>query len=475
MTSQSPRIQGCSIIYDFRGKFGPTLVYSLYMADGYSWNYARGHDSNKLPGPEHLGWWAALALILSIALHGAVFFVLERMEIAWSFQQAKELSTASVDFRQVEIRSIPEQLNEKPEDIAPIPDDSATLLEEIDFLNALPKDQEIDLSTEIDQASYALKMSQPDVGGQAPVERLDPAAGVDIDFATPEVGSEPKILPPAEVGQVVIDSGASPGVDDGVGAAQEILKAGQGDGSNEGIASLEDLLKLPPNLLLSKKTRLPSDLLFEFNSSELRESARLGLMKLALLMDRNPGLYCWIEGHTDLIGGDAFNMKLSKARAEAVKTYLVQSMRMDPKRIIARGFGRRQPIVASGDQNAQAPNRRVEIRMRKTPPGAGPEAALPKPKPLPPEPKPVLIPPKAKPTLPPEPVLIPPKAEPVAPKAEPVPPKAGPVLIKPRRAQPVEPVDPTIPPKAEPANPPKAEPVPPRAEAVPPRAETVEE
>ena len=456
----------------FGDHFGPLMVYSSAMADGYSWNYARGRDSNKLPGPEHLGWWAGLALLLSIALHGVIYIALERMEFVWSFQQTKELSTASVDFRQVEIRSMPEPINEIPEDIAPIPEDSATLLEEIDFLNALPKDQDIDLSTEVDQASYALKMSQPDVGGQAPVEKLDPAAGVDIDFALPEVGGEPKILPPAEVGQVVIDSGASPGVEDGEGIAQEILKAGQGDGSKEGIASLEDLLKLPPNLLLSKKTRLPSDLLFEFNSSELRESARLGLMKLALLMDRNPALYCWIEGHTDLIGGDAFNMKLSQARADAVKTYLVQSMRMDPKRIIARGFGRRQPIVMAGDQKAQAPNRRVEIRMRKTPPGAGPEAAIPEPKPLPPVAQPA-IPPK------PEPVLIPPK----------------PVLIKPRRALPVVPEDapvaePVIPdgaPRAQPVlppAPPRAQPAdpiePPRARTViprngPPRAEVIEE
>ena len=64
---------------------------------------------------------------------------------------------------------------------------------------------------------------------------------------------------------------------------------------------------------------LPSDLLFEFNSAELRESAKVGLMKLALLMDRNPNLYCWIEGHTDLVGGDDFNLDLSIRRAEAVQ------------------------------------------------------------------------------------------------------------------------------------------------------------
>lgn len=412
------------------------------MADGYSWNYARGSDRNKLPGPEHLGWWAALALLLSIGLHGVIYVMLERMEIAWSFQHAKELSTETVRVRQVEVSPYEPQTRMEPEDVVPVPEDTSSLLEEIDLLAALPEDQDIDISTEIDQASYALKMSQPEAGGEAPVRQVDPAAGVDIDTVLPDVGSEPKLLPPAAINQVVIDSGATRGVDGSEGLTETINKSGLGDGSGDGIASLDDLLKLPSNVLLSKKTMLPSDLLFEFNSAELRESARLGLMKLALLMDRNPSLYCWIEGHTDMIGGDAFNLKLSMERAKAVKSYLVTSMRMDPKRIIARGLGRAQPLVNTGDAQAQAPNRRVEIRMRKTPPGAVPAGA---------------------------------NAEPLetpAAVAEPEPPRA--VLIKPRRAQPVE--EPRVEaPKANVVTPegtPRARPVLPES---PPRAEPVAE
>ena len=91
-------------------------------------------------------------------------------------------------------------------------------------------------------------------------------------------------------------------------------------------------------------------------------------MKLGLLMDRNPGLYCWIEGHTDLVGGDEFNLNLSIQRAEAVKNYLVTSLRMDSAKIVTRGFGRYEPLIITGTAEEQSANRRVEIRMRKTPP-----------------------------------------------------------------------------------------------------------
>ena len=159
-------------------------------------------------------------------------------------------------------------------------------------------------------------------------------------------------LQPAAIGQVTVDPGAVQMDDSELGTfTDDLIKRGAGGnvehGALDGIASLDDLLDLPPNILLASKTMLPSDLLFEFNSTELRESAKVGLMKLALLMDRNPNLFCWIEGHTDLVGGDEFNLNLSILRAEAVKNYLVESMRMDASKIITRGFGRYQPLVTT--------------------------------------------------------------------------------------------------------------------------------
>ncbi|MFK7850628.1 MAG: OmpA family protein [Akkermansiaceae bacterium] len=203
------------------------------------------------------------------------------------------------------------------------------------------------------------------------------------------------------------------------------------NGKLDGIESLDDLLDLPPNLLLSKKTLLPSDLLFEFNKSELKESAKIGLMKLALLMDKNPNLYCWIEGHTDLIGTDEANIELSQLRAESVKDYLVESMRMNPERIITRGFGETRPLVTEGSEVEQAPNRRVEIKMRKNPPADAPIMVVPKPTTIVEKPK-VVEPPKE--PAPPKAVLVKPNRD-VRPAPEANPPKA---LVVPQRALPVE-------------------------------------
>ena len=47
------------------------------MANGYSWSDARHGGTYRLPGPEHLGWWAAVAMLISILLHVAVFFALD--------------------------------------------------------------------------------------------------------------------------------------------------------------------------------------------------------------------------------------------------------------------------------------------------------------------------------------------------------------------------------------------------------------
>jgi outer membrane protein OmpA-like peptidoglycan-associated protein len=336
-----------------------------------------------------------------------------------------------------------------PEDLIQPPKDTTELLEEVDLLDVLPKDQEIDIKPEVQEAEYALQMQNPALEGEPADMTMDDISGFELEADLPELGKEPTQLKPAAVGQITVDPGATEVDDDEIGKlTEDLIKRGAGgksdQGTLDGLASLDDLLDLPQNILLSKKTMLPSDLLFEFNSAELRESAKVGLMKLALLIDRNPGMFCWIEGHTDMVGGDDFNLNLSTRRAEAVKSYLVDSLKMDPAKIITRGFGRFEPLVTTGTTEEQAINRRVEIKMRKEPPTGdqlkiAPKKATvieekPAPKPeaeTPPPPKAVLVKPKR--ALPVE-GAEPPRAAPVP---TPEPPKATPVET-PQRAVPVE-------------------------------------
>ncbi len=406
------------------------------MADGYSWSESRDGGAYRLPGPEHLGWWAAVAMLVSILLHVVVFFALDRMKIAFKFEQARELSTRPIDVRQVEIRPMDPERSLPPEDVIQPPADIAKLLDDIDMADILPKDQEIDIKPEIIEAEYAVRLQNPAKEGDPEAIALEVSSGLEIEADMPELGRQPETIRPAEIGQITVDPGAVQADDSELGKfTEELIRQGANgkveNGTLDGITSLENLLDLPPNILVGKKTMLPSDLLFEFNSSDLRESAKIGLMKLVLLMDKNPGLYCWIEGHADLVGGDEFNLNLSIKRAEAVKAYLVKSAQMDASKIITRGFGRYQPIVITGTPEEQSANRRVEIRMRKTPPTK-------------------------------EQMIIEPQKAAVI---EEVPsPKA--VLVKPMRALPVEETPPA------PAPPPKAAPV---EEAPPLKASPVEE
>ena len=348
-------------------------AYSPRVAETYSWSTARGGAAYRLPGPDHLGWWAAVAMLLSILLHVIVFFALDQMKIAFKFEQARELSTRAIDVRQVEIRPLDNERSLPPEEVITPPTDTTSLLEDVELLDLLPKDQEIDIKPEIIEAEYAIRLKNPAREGTPEAVALEVSSGFEIEADLPELGREPESIRPAEIGQITVDPGAIQADDSELGKfTEELIRQGANGkvekGTLDGVASLDAMLDLPPNILLGKKTLLPSDLLFEFNRSELRESAKVGLMKLCLLMDRNPGLYCWIEGHTDLVGGDEVNLNLSIQRAEAVKNYLVNSARMDSSKIITRGFGRYQPIVISGTADEQAANRRVEVRMRKTPP-----------------------------------------------------------------------------------------------------------
>jgi len=441
------------------------------VRDRYSWQDSKTETSYRSTSPDHLGWWAAAAMLVSILLHVVVFFALDRVK--FGIEGENEIVTERVVVRS-DTQPLPQEFTPAPppEDIPPVPNDLGKLVDDVDILEAI-KNQEIDLKPQVVDPEYAVKMSPtPAASGDLDGLELNVSSGIDIDSNLPELGRAPSELRPAASGQITVDPGSMRADDSNLTRfTEDLIKKGAGgkvaNGSLDGVATLDDLIGLDANALMGKKTMLPSDLLFEFNRAELRESAKFGLQKLGLLLDSNPTMYCWIEGHTDLIGNDSANLELSLKRAEAVKQYLVASMRMDADKIITRGFGEFEPIVTEGDQIAQSPNRRVEIKMRKTPPTQDQLKIAPPKAPtvaeeMPPAPlKAAMVEemPPATPQPMPAPAPAPPTAKPVP---EPAPPKATLVKPNPQKAIPVEviPQPAPMPPKAKPINEPPPRQVP---------------
>jgi outer membrane protein OmpA-like peptidoglycan-associated protein len=103
-----------------------------------------------------------------------------------------------------------------------------------------------------------------------------------------------------------------------------------------------------------------SDVLFKSGSFELLPGARERLAKVSGIVLAHPGLHLDVEGHTDSVGGDEYNMQLSQRRAEAVRGYLVQQG-IPENTIVAHGYGKTQPVASNDTPEGRQQNRRVEL------------------------------------------------------------------------------------------------------------------
>jgi len=103
-----------------------------------------------------------------------------------------------------------------------------------------------------------------------------------------------------------------------------------------------------------------SDVLFDTAKYSLRPLAREKLAKVAGIVSGHPGLSLDVEGHTDSVGGDDYNQRLSEQRGSAVRDFLIQQG-MAANSVTSRGFGKTQPVASNDTAAGRQQNRRVEL------------------------------------------------------------------------------------------------------------------
>jgi OOP family OmpA-OmpF porin len=99
---------------------------------------------------------------------------------------------------------------------------------------------------------------------------------------------------------------------------------------------------------------------FDYDRSDIKPAGREVLATAVKVLRDNRTLHVVIEGHTDSVGSDAYNQKLSERRANSVRDYLVRQG-IDSSRITTRGYGESRPIASNATPEGRAQNRRADI------------------------------------------------------------------------------------------------------------------
>lgn len=329
-----------------------------------------------------LKWWVMFALILSMVFHMILVVGFNSLGISAVTPNKPRPVPERIRLSE-QVMKEQQAVQQVPEIIAPgnLPDMKAfePKLDDFDKLQELPKNQEIDLTPNVKEITNFIRANDPGDGAPGAPKANDMAKLLAPDsIAAPDLAAEMAsvrrdvLSKPVSEKQMLLDAGA---LDPGEGGKLDtgLLDAVKSQGTAtaagarvKGFSNLDDLLGGGGKIGGSTAPILmPTDLLFEYGSDQLAEAARLSLMKLGFLIQKNPDSLFIIEGHTDSFGGEDFNLELSIRRANAVVSWLRNSLGLGSDRIQAMGMGKSKPIVAvTGTVEQQGLNRRVEIKVR---------------------------------------------------------------------------------------------------------------
>lgn len=145
------------------------------------------------------------------------------------------------------------------------------------------------------------------------------------------------------------------------------------DTDSDGVADIDDKCPTIKGTLANKGcpeiakqdviriTYIGSKLFFENNSDKLKVASLTLLDELTKILNKYEGAQLFIDGHTDSVGSDDFNMVLSQKRTNAVRSYLIEKG-IAENRLTATGFGESKPVATNETSLGRSKNRRVELK-----------------------------------------------------------------------------------------------------------------
>lgn len=305
--------------------------------------------------------WFLPALLLTLGVHAAVYYALHatRFEGFGPLQFKRPVSRAfTVKNVTIDPRLLDQNPQAKPNDKAPtkpIPD--VTDLQ-------IPGEARPAFEKMMQQAETVIAAPQSDRTMAQDKPKVEETHTLDKTLADnnpAQLPSDLKALTEQLLNGKPVVTGSHPSFE----VSGDKSASRPNAGPNVGIPTFSNLDSLLSSQgPLTAKTApilLPTDLLYDYDSSTLRPQAVSSLEKLAELIQRNPSSTFTIEGHTDSYGTPDYNLQLSRARAESVKGWLVGSAGIEAARIQTRGLGMSRLLVKAGNVDEQQLNRRVEI------------------------------------------------------------------------------------------------------------------
>lgn len=353
------------------------------MSSSFDWHPSSKGQSVFKVETRNLGWWVVLAILISVVIHICLYIILAGIErsglaanddtIVWRSQREQITIDQEKLNQLLDEPFIPEETAVEPEKLSDL-DLVDNSLDEFDLMEQMKEET-------IRMAPLETPQIFSSEAPKAPGEALNIAAG-GLDLPVAEMLAQDlddmrnKLIESSatvSVAQPTLELNQTDDIGAGVDTDEFFKEAAAkalGNGADElieGYSSLDEMIGRTGGLPSGEeKIALPTDILFEYNEFELKEEARLSMMKLAFVVQTNPDAIFIIEGHTDSFGGEEFNRELSLKRANAVRSWLVDRLRIDAGNIQTVGLGKERPIVSiEGTADDQALNRRVEIVIKK--------------------------------------------------------------------------------------------------------------